>query len=74
MPPIDYSDIPASTPEQLAVMRRVGRPTLSDAGARQTIAIRIDPEVLAKFKRAAKRRNVGYQTLMNDVLAAHAPR
>jgi uncharacterized protein (DUF4415 family) len=72
--PIDYSDIPASTPEQLASMRRVGRPTLSAAGARQIIAIRLDPQVLARFKRAAKRRNVGYQTLINDVLAAHAPR
>jgi len=38
------------------------------------IAIRLDPEVLARFKAAAKRRNVGYQTLINDVLAEHAPR
>ena len=71
--PIDYSDIPASSPEQLAAMRRVGRPTLSAAGARQIIAIRLDPHVLAQFKKAAKRRNVGYQTLINDFLAANAP-
>lgn len=54
-------------------MQRVGRPTLSAAGARQIIAIRLDPHVLAQFKKAAKRRNVGYQTLINDVLAANAP-
>lgn len=54
-------------------MRRVGRPRLSAAGARQIIAIRLDPQVLAQFKKAAKRRNVGYQTLINDVLAANAP-
>ena len=72
--PIDYSDIPASTDEQLASMRRLGRPRLSAAGAREMIAIRVDPEVLAGFKAAAKRRNVGYQTLMNEVLAKHAPK
>ena len=72
--PIDYSDLPASTDQQLATMRRVGRPTLSANGARTAIAIRIDPEVLERFKKAAKRRNVGYQSLINDVLAANAPR
>jgi len=71
---INYSDIPASTPEQLATMRRVGRPHLSAAGAREMIAIRLDPRVLARFKAAAKRRNIGYQSLINDVLAEHAPR
>jgi uncharacterized protein (DUF4415 family) len=59
---------------QLASMRKVGRPRLSAAGAREMIAIRVDPEVLARFKAVAKRRNVGYQSLINDVLAEHAPR
>ena len=71
---IDFSDLPESTDEQLASMRRVGRPTLSERGARQLIAIRLDPDVLARFKRAAARRGIGYQTLINDVLAEHAPR
>jgi uncharacterized protein (DUF4415 family) len=71
---IDYSDIPALSDDQLASMRRVGRPTLSAAGARQVIGIRLDPQVLEQFKKAAKRRHVGYQTLINDVLAEHAPR
>ena len=51
-------------------MRRVGRPPLGDR-ARQLIAIRLDPRVLDQFKREAKRRNVGYQTLINQVLARY---
>ena len=73
-PRIDYSDIPASTPEQLASMRRVGRPRLSAAGAREMIAIRLDPTVIEGFRKAAKRRGVGYQTLINEVLARHVPK
>jgi uncharacterized protein (DUF4415 family) len=71
---IDYSDIPASTPEQLASMKRVGRPRLSAAGAREMIAIRIDPTVMEGFRKAAKRRGIGYQTLINEVLARHVPK
>ena len=73
-PRIDYSDIPASTPDQLASMRRVGRPRLSAAGAREMIAIRLDPTVIEGFRKAAKRRGVGYQTLINEVLARHVPK
>lgn len=71
---IDYSDIPAMSETQLASMRRVGRPHLSPAGAREMIAIRIDPTVIAGFRREAKRRGVGYQTLINEVLARHVPK
>ena len=67
---IDYSDIPESSPEQLKAMRRVGRPPLSDE-ARQLIAIRVDPGVLEQFRLEARRRRVGYQTLINEVLAEH---
>lgn len=51
-------------------MRRVGRPSLGTS-ARQLIAIRLDPDVLKRFRAEAKRRNVGYQTLINRVLAKH---
>jgi uncharacterized protein (DUF4415 family) len=54
-------------------MRRVGRPTLGDI-ARQLIAIRIDPHVLQALRDEAKRRQIGYQTLINDVLARHVRR
>jgi uncharacterized protein (DUF4415 family) len=51
-------------------MRRVGRPPLGDT-ARQLIAIRLDVKVLARFRKEARRRGVGYQTLINEVLAEH---
>jgi uncharacterized protein (DUF4415 family) len=56
--------------EQLAVMRRVGRPPLGEE-PRQLIAIRVDPGVLEQFRKEARRRRVGYQTLINEVLAEH---
>jgi uncharacterized protein (DUF4415 family) len=68
---IHFSDIPESSTEQLKVMRRVGRPPLGDE-PRQLIAIRVDPGVLEQFRKEARRRRVGYQTLINEVLARHA--
>ena len=68
--PIDFSDIPDSSAEQLKPMRRVGRPPLGDK-PRQLIAIRVDPGVLEQFRKEARRRRVGYQTLINEVLARH---
>ena len=67
---IHYSDIPESSPEQLTSMRRVGRPPLGEA-PRRLIAIRVDLRVLESFRKEARRRHVGYQTLINEVLAAH---
>lgn len=54
-------------------MRRVGRPPLG-SDARRLIAIRIDPQVLDAVRREAKRRRLGYQSLINDVLAKHVER
>ena len=67
---IDFSDIPESSPAQLRSMRRVGRPPLG-ATARRLIAIRLDAGVLEGFRKEARRRGVGYQTLINEVLAQH---
>ena len=67
---IDFSDIPETSVAQLLTMRRVGRPPLGDT-ARHLIAIRLDAKVLAQFRKEARRRRVGYQTLINDVLAEH---
>jgi uncharacterized protein (DUF4415 family) len=67
---IDFSDIPETFPEQLRAMRRVGRPPIG-THARQLIAIRLDPRVIDEFRKEAKRRNLGYQTLINEVLAKH---
>ena len=68
--PIDFSDIPEASTGQLKMMRRVGRPPLGDQ-ARQLIAIRVDAGVLDQFRKEARRRRVGYQTLLNQVLAEH---
>jgi len=73
-PAIDYSDLPPLSDEQLASMRRVGRPRLPVIEKRELISIRVDPQVLGQFKDAAKVMHVGYQTLINEVLAEHAPR
>ena len=67
---IDCSDIPEASTEQLRAMRRVGRPPIGEQ-ARQLIAIRLDPRVIDEFRKEAKRRNLGYQTLINEVLAKH---
>lgn len=70
---INFSDIPEASEEQLRAMRRVGRPTLG-ARARQLIAIRLDPDVLNRLRKEARRRNMGYQTLVNRVLAEYVRR
>ena len=67
---IDYSDIPEASREQLKAMRRVGRPPIGDE-PRRLIAIRVDPRVLESFRKEARRRRIGYQTLINEVLANH---
>ena len=67
---IEFSDIPEASTEQLRAMRRVGRPPIGKQ-ARQLIAIRLDPRVIHEFRKEAKRRNLGYQTLINEVLAKH---
>lgn len=67
---IDCSDIPEASTEQLRAMRRIGRPPIGNE-ARQLIAIRLDPRVINEFRKEAKRRNLGYQTLINEVLAKY---
>jgi uncharacterized protein (DUF4415 family) len=51
-------------------MRRVGRPPLGDE-PRQLIALRVDGRVLDRFRKEARRRRVGYQTLIHEVLARY---
>ena len=63
-------DIPETSDAQFRAMRRIGRPPIG-AHARRLIAIRLDPEVLKRFRTEARRRNVGYQTLIHRVLAEY---
>ena len=67
---IDFSDIPEASDAQVRAMRRVGRPPIGGR-ARQLIAIRLDPEVLTRLRKEAQRKNIGYQTLVNSVLAEY---
>lgn len=65
---IDYSDIPASTEEELKRARRVGRPLTGNA--KQLIAIRISPEVLEQIRKAAQKKGKPYQTFIHELLEA----
>ncbi len=64
---IDYSDIPELSDEQLASMKRVGRPLLGDS-ARVLISIRVDKKVLDEIRASAKKKNKKYQSLINEIL------
>jgi uncharacterized protein (DUF4415 family) len=63
---IDFSDLPESTDEELIHARRVGRPKTGNA--KQLIAIRISPQLLAQLRRLALKRDKPYQTLIHELL------
>lgn len=63
---IDFSDIAESTDEELQRARRVGRP--ASGKAKQLIAIRIAPHLLATLKRMAQKQHKPYQTLIHELL------
>ena len=63
---IDFSDIPESTDDELQRARRVGRPRTGNA--KQLIAIRIDPRLLAQLRRLAAKQSKPYQTLIHELL------
>jgi len=65
---IDFSDIPESSEEELRRARRVGRPTTGRA--KQLIAIRLDPRLLAELRHLAMRQRKPYQTLVHELLEA----
>jgi len=63
---IDFSDIPESTPDELNRAIRIGRP--SSGQAKQMIAFRIAPSLLAKIRKLAAKRETPYQTLLHELL------
>lgn len=69
---IDFSDIPESTDAELKRARRVGRP--KSGHAKQLIAIRISPRLLAQLRRRAARLFKPYQTLIHELLEKAAAR
>jgi predicted DNA binding CopG/RHH family protein len=63
---IDFSGIPALTDAELKRARRVGRPATGNA--KQLIAIRIAPRVLAQIRRLAAKQSKPYQTFIHELL------
>jgi predicted DNA binding CopG/RHH family protein len=63
---LDLSDIPELTDEELNRARRVGRP--KSGHAKQLIAIRISPRLLAQLRRLAAKQDKPYQTLIHELL------
>jgi predicted DNA binding CopG/RHH family protein len=69
---IDFSDIPETTDTELKRARRVGRPKTGHA--KQLIAIRISPRLLAELRRQAARQSKPYQTFIHELLEKAAAR
>lgn len=63
---IDFSDIPESTDAELRRAKRVGRPR--SGNAKQLVAIRISPKLLAALRKIATRQSKPYQTLIHEIL------
>lgn len=63
---IDFSDIPELSDEQQKQMHRVGRP--ATGMAKQLIAIRLSPRLLAAVRRMATEQGKPYQTLIHELL------
>jgi uncharacterized protein (DUF4415 family) len=58
---IDFPDIPESTDEELRRARRVGRP--KSGAAKQLIAIRLSPQLLATLRKLAAKQKKPPRTL-----------
>jgi len=65
---IDFSDVPELSDRQLSIMRRVGRPPLGEH-PRKLISVRLDTRTLDWLKKAAARKGLPYQSLINDILS-----
>ena len=69
---INFSDMPELSDPQLKRMRRVGRPATGIA--KQLIAIRLSPRLLAALRNMAAKQGKGYQTLIHELLEKAASR
>jgi uncharacterized protein (DUF4415 family) len=64
---IDYSDIPKFTTKQPKKFKRVGRPLVGDS-PRVAISVQIEEDVLSRLKDKADEADIGYQSLINEIL------
>jgi predicted DNA binding CopG/RHH family protein len=67
---LDLSDIPEASDGELRRAHRVGHP--ASGNARQWIAIRIAPRLLAKLRRLAAKQSQPYQTYIHELLECAA--
>ena len=79
-PPFNFEGARRFTPKELAENRKAieaklgiklpprGRPPKEDHERHRPVTIRLHPHALAWAKREAKRRGVGYQTVINEAL------
>ena len=63
---IDFSGIPELSDEQLKRMHRIGRP--ATGMAKQFVAIRMSPQLVATLRQMATKRAKPYQTLIHELL------
>ena len=60
--------------EQFGIkLKKRGRPTKDQEEKYEPISIRLHPKVLAWAKQQAKKRGIGYQTIINEVLLEQIP-
>jgi uncharacterized protein (DUF4415 family) len=81
---LEFSDIPESTDAELKRARRVSRSSSSpprrslgrpkSGNAKQLIAIRIAPHLLAELRRLAAKQSKPYQTFIHELLERAAKR
>ena len=63
---IDFSDVSELSDQALTKAKRVGRPRSKNP--KQMIAFRIEPKLLNRLKKLAKKRKTPYQTLLHELL------
>jgi predicted DNA binding CopG/RHH family protein len=64
--------MPELSDQQLKRMRRIGRPATGIA--KQLMAIRLSPRLLATLRNMAAKQGKGYQTLIHELLEKAAAR
>ena len=65
-PPTDFLGIPELSDEQLTRMGRIGRP--ATGMAKQLVAIRMSPQLVATLRQMVTKRARPYQTLIHELL------
>ena len=67
--PEESQEFRAAIAEQFGIkLKKRGRPVKEDEEKYEPISIRLHPRVLAWAKEEARKRGIGYQTVINEVL------